>query len=147
MKMTIVAVGRLKAGPHADLFNFYAGRIQGTLDVIEVDDKKSLGKKAEGDLILAKIPDGAMVVALDEKGSPISSPDFAQKIDQWRQNFQHIIFVIGGADGLDDRVVARSAFSLSLGKMVWPHLLVRGMLTEQIYRAQSILNNHPYHRV
>ena len=102
---------------------------------------------AEAELLSAAIPKGAVLVTLDERGQLISSPKFAQKIANWRdQGTRELVFVIGGADGIDPDLRDRADFSLSLGQMVWPHMLARVMLAEQIYRATTILAGSPYHR-
>ena len=116
-------------------------------DHIEVRASQVILKRAEAELLLAAIPQGSVVVALDERGKALSSEAFAAKMGAWRdQGAADIAFLIGGADGHGDAVRARADFLLALGPMTWPHMLVRGMLTEQIYRAQQILAGHPYHR-
>ncbi len=103
---------------------------------------------AEAALLEKAIPSGALVCCLDERGKVMSSPDFADQLGQWRDNGrQDVAFVIGGADGIDPAVRERADALLSFGKMVWPHMLVRVMLSEQLYRAASILAGAPYHRV
>ena len=93
------------------------------------------------------IPSGALIATLDERGRVLSSPEFAEQLARWRDGGrQDVAFVIGGADGIDPSLRARADFSLSFGKMVWPHMLVRVMLAEQIYRAATILGGGPYHR-
>lgn len=104
-------------------------------------------KAREGELILAALPSGIPFVALDERGIQWSSRAFAERIAVWRdQGSPELAFAIGGADGLHSAVLDRANVTLSLGSMTWPHLLVRGMLLEQLYRAQQILAGHPYHR-
>jgi 23S rRNA (pseudouridine1915-N3)-methyltransferase len=101
----------------------------------------------EAELILAALPAGARLVALDERGEPWSSRDFAERLGQWRdRGVAALAFAIGGAEGLGRAVIEQADAVLSLGAMTWPHLLVRGMLLEQLYRAQQILAGHPYHR-
>ena len=101
----------------------------------------------EAELILAAVPAGARLVALDERGEAWSSRDLAERLASWRdQGTATLAFAIGGAEGLGRAVVERADAVLSLGAMTWPHLLVRGMLLEQLYRAQQILAGHPYHR-
>jgi len=101
----------------------------------------------EAELILAALPEGARLVALDEKGSAWSSRDLASRVAQWRdRGVATLAFAIGGADGLGQAVVDRAETILSLGAMTWPHLLARSLLLEQLYRAQQILAGHPYHR-
>ncbi len=101
----------------------------------------------EASLLLAVVPKGAVIVALDERGKNLSSPEFAELLRGWRDNGRHdVAFLIGGADGLDPNVRHSAEMILSFGALTWPHMLVRGLLAEQLYRAHSILNNHPYHR-
>ncbi|MFD0978753.1 23S rRNA (pseudouridine(1915)-N(3))-methyltransferase RlmH [Tropicimonas aquimaris] len=156
MRLSIVAVGRLRPGPELSLVSDYLQRAErsgrplgiSSASVIEVDDRKGGGKAGEAALIRKALPKGARLVCLDERGKVIGSPDFAQRIAEWRDTgTQDIAFVIGGADGIDPALVAEADFTLSFGKMVWPHMLVRVMLSEQIYRAVSILAGAPYHRV
>ena len=151
MQIWIIAVGRLKAGPEQALVRHYAGRMARPVEVREVEEKRPLPaaelREREGALLLTALPAGATVVALDARGSSLSSEDFAARIARWREGgVADLAFVIGGADGLSDTVRKRAQLVLSLGAMTWPHLLVRGMLLEQLYRAQQIMAGHPYHR-
>ena len=155
MRVHIVAVGRLRAGPERDLIDDYLTRFDrtgralalGPANVIEVDDKKNAGMGAEAALLEKAIPNGALICIMDERGKVMTSPDFADQLGGWRdQGRQDIAFVIGGADGLDPAFRAKADAALSFGKMVWPHMLVRVMLSEQLYRAASILSGSPYHR-
>lgn len=155
MRVHIVAVGRLRAGPERDLIDDYLKRFDrtgrvlalGPANVIEVEDKKNAGMAAEAALIEKAIPNGALVCIMDERGKLMTSPDFADTIGNWRDTGrQDVAFVIGGADGIDPAFRAKADAALSFGKMVWPHMLVRVMLTEQLYRAASILSGSPYHR-
>jgi len=155
VRVHIVAVGRLRAGPELDLITDYLTRFDrsgralslGPAQVIEVEDKKGGGMAAEGALIERAIPNGSLVCCLDERGRVMSSPDFADTLGGWRdQGRQDVAFVIGGADGIDPAVRGRTDAALSFGKMVWPHMMVRVMLSEQLYRAASILAGAPYHR-
>lgn len=156
MKVHICAVGRLRSGPEAALIDDYTTRFDrtgrafglGPLSMHQVEDKKGGGMKAEADLLDRAIPRGALICTMDERGRLMSSPDFAAKLATWRDTgTQDVAFVIGGADGIDPSLRARADFSLSFGKMVWPHMLARAMLSEQLYRAASILAGSPYHRV
>ncbi|WP_299735257.1 23S rRNA (pseudouridine(1915)-N(3))-methyltransferase RlmH [uncultured Roseobacter sp.] len=156
MRVHIVAVGRLRAGPQKDLIDDYLQRLDrtgrglslGPARVVEVDDRKASGMAAEADLLRRAIPDHSVTVVLDERGRVESSPDFANRIAAWRDaGRSDLTFIIGGADGIAPELRAQADFSLSFGKMVWPHMLVRVMLAEQLYRAASILAGAPYHRV
>lgn len=119
----------------------------GPITITEVEDRKGGGAPAEAALLERAIPKGAMVVVMDERGQTLSSPKFANKLAGWRdQGTGDLTFVIGGADGIAPDLRARADFALSFGQMVWPHMLARVMLTEQLYRAASILAGAPYHR-
>lgn len=148
MKIKIIAVGRLKASPLRDLCDEYIKRINWPVKLEEIDSPKAATSAIEAPLILKHIPDNAFVVALDERGKTFSSPDFAAKIENWRDQApaNEIIFLIGGADGFDNAVREKAKILLSFGKQTWPHMLVRVMLLEQVYRAQQIMAGHPYHR-
>jgi 23S rRNA (pseudouridine1915-N3)-methyltransferase len=103
--------------------------------------------RAEADLLEKAIPSGAKLITLDERGKLLTSPEFSKCIANFRDQGQgHLAFVIGGADGIDPALRARADMSISFGSMVWPHMLVRVMLSEQLYRAASILAGTPYHR-
>ena len=119
--------------------------------IIEVEEKRPLPaaelKAREAELILGALPRGVRLVALDGGGAVWSSGELANRLRDWRDaGSGAAAFAIGGADGLGSAVIARADAVLSLGRMTWPHLLVRGMLLEQLYRAQQILAGHPYHR-
>jgi 23S rRNA (pseudouridine1915-N3)-methyltransferase len=104
-------------------------------------------KAREGELLLGALPRRVPLIALDERGSAWSSRALADRIAVWRDGGNaELAFAIGGPDGLDSAVLGRAEAVLSLGPMTWPHLLARGMLLEQLYRAQQILAGHPYHR-
>jgi 23S rRNA (pseudouridine1915-N3)-methyltransferase len=144
-------VGRLRRGPLYDLQTDYAKRLVPPAAVIEVEEKRKLSppelKQREADLLLAARPAGAMLVALDRSGQPWSSHDLADRLSAWRgRGTSAVAFTIGGAEGLGKAVLDTAEATLSLGAMTWPHLLVRTMLLEQLYRAQKILAGHPYHR-
>ncbi|WP_411957004.1 23S rRNA (pseudouridine(1915)-N(3))-methyltransferase RlmH [Paracoccus homiensis] len=154
MRIDIVAVGRLKKGPEAAMVADYLDRFAKTgrslglpaIRIHEVEDKRGGGMLAEAELLTRSIPDGAAVVMMDERGDQPTSPDFATRIAGWRDGARDICFVIGGADGLDPSLRQRADWQISLGRMVWPHMLVRVMLAEQLYRAATILAGSPYHR-
>ena len=154
MKVHIIAVGRLRGGPEADLISDYLTRFDrtgralslGPAQIVEVDDRKGGGMAAEAELLRRAIPKGALAV-MDERGRVESSPKFAQRLAGWRDGGRSdLALVIGGADGIDPTLRAEADFALSFGAMVWPHMLVRVMLAEQLYRAASILAGAPYHR-
>ena len=156
MRLHICAIGRLKSGPEKDLYDDYVTRFDrtgralglGPLNLHQLDDRKAPNMKGQGELLRAALPAGAQVCALDERGTVMSSPDFAGVLADLRdRGTQDLAFIIGGADGIDPTLRADANMALSFGKMVWPHMLVRVMLAEQIYRAASILAGSPYHRV
>ncbi len=156
MRIHICAVGRLRAGPEKTLIDDYLSRVDrtgralgiGPARVVEVEDKKNAGMAAEAVLLRKALPKGAAVCTLDERGKLLSSPEFSRKIADWRDGGrQDLAFVIGGADGIDPSLRAEADFSISFGKMVWPHMMVRLMLAEQVYRATTIEAGSPYHRV
>ena len=151
MKITIVTVGRMKKGSEKNLWDVYAKRLKWSVAVKEVEEKNALGpqaiKRKEADLLLAKVPKGALLVIMDQNGLNISSRDFAKRIGLWQdRGMRDLAIVIGGSDGLDQTVIDKADLKIAMGKMTWPHMLARIMLLEQIYRAQCILENHPYHK-
>jgi 23S rRNA (pseudouridine1915-N3)-methyltransferase len=156
LRVHLCAVGRLRSGPERDLIADYTQRFDrtgralslGPLTEHEVEDKKNAGMAAEAELLARAVPAGAVLVTLDERGKLLTSPEFAAQLARWRDGGrQDVAFVIGGADGIDPSLRARADFSISFGQMVWPHMLVRVMLAEQLYRAANILSGGPYHRV
>jgi 23S rRNA (pseudouridine1915-N3)-methyltransferase len=155
MRLHLCAVGRLRAGPERDLVDDYLARLErtgrplglGPVTEHEVEDKKGGGMPSEAALLARTLPEGAALCELDERGRTLSSPEFAQSLASWRDaGRQDAAFVIGGADGVDPALRARADLVISFGRMVWPHMLVRVMLTEQLYRAATILAGSPYHR-
>jgi 23S rRNA (pseudouridine1915-N3)-methyltransferase len=147
--MTIVAVGRARDGPEATLVVEYLRRLGPSARVIEVREAADRPdrQRREGEALLAAVPSESRLIALDRRGKTLSSEDLAGRLRRWRdQGAASLCFVIGGADGLDDSVLERAEFVLSLGAMTWPHLLARTMLAEQLYRAASLMAGHPYHR-
>ena len=151
MRITLGAVGKASRGPEQELFTVYQKRIQPNLVLREVEEKKVLSsaerKAREAELLLGLVPGGSKVVALDERGRLLSSVEFAQTLGRWRDDsVGDVVFLIGGADGHGDRVRERADLVLAFGPMTWPHMMVRAMVAEQIYRALAILANHPYHR-
>jgi 23S rRNA (pseudouridine1915-N3)-methyltransferase len=147
----VLAIGRLRGGPFGELQALYAARIVPNPAIIELELRRrlppALQKEREAELILKALPAGVPLVALDRSGVPWSSRDLAAHLARWRdRGCGELALAIGGADGLGAAVLEQAEATLSLGPMTWPHLLVRGMLLEQLYRAQQILAGHPYHR-
>ncbi|MGR3822814.1 MAG: 23S rRNA (pseudouridine(1915)-N(3))-methyltransferase RlmH [Salipiger marinus] len=156
MRVHLCVVGRLRAGPERDLIDDYLKRFDrtgrgmalGPVTVHEVEDRKGGGMAAEADLLRRALPSGAKICVLDERGRVMSSPEFSDTLARLRdEGAPDLAFVIGGADGIDPALRAQADMALSFGAMVWPHMLVRVMLAEQLYRAASILAGSPYHRV
>jgi 23S rRNA (pseudouridine1915-N3)-methyltransferase len=159
MRVIVAAVGRLKAGPERALAERYrqraadAGRAIGIREVEVVEVAESRAREAarrciEESIALASlIPEGAVIVALDERGQNLDSAGLAARVARWRDGGrQTVAFVIGGADGLAPSLREKADLSLAFGAATWPHQLVRIMLLEQLYRAVTILSGHPYHR-
>ena len=151
MRIAILAIGRARAGPEHDLYQSYARRVTWPVELHELEEKRPLPpaklKEREGELILSAIPRDSVVLALDERGKSPTSEEFARLIADIRDEGRSCgSFAIGGAEGLADTVRDRADILISLGRQTWPHMLVRVMLMEQIYRAQQILAGHPYHR-
>jgi 23S rRNA (pseudouridine1915-N3)-methyltransferase len=151
MRVTIAAIGKFKPSPEKDIFTSYIKRIPWQVELKELEARKALQgnqqKEAEAALLIAAIPKNSRIIALDERGKSISSAELAGLISSWQvEGWGSAAFIIGGADGLADSVRQKADFTLSFGKLTWPHMLVRAMLAEQVYRAYSIISNHPYHR-
>src|ERR1700744_1513992 len=148
MKIRIIAVGRHKSSPTKDLCEEYLKRMSWSVSLKEIDAPKGSTSAQEAPLILKELAKPGLVVDLDERGETLTSPEFAQKMGIWQNQApgNEITFLIGGADGFDNEVRKKAKFLMSFGKQTWPHMLVRVMLLEQIYRAQQISAGHPYHR-
>ncbi|MEL7344271.1 MAG: 23S rRNA (pseudouridine(1915)-N(3))-methyltransferase RlmH [Pseudomonadota bacterium] len=155
MRLRIIAIGRMRQGPELDLCRDYLDRFSkagrglgfGAVDVIELEDKTKSGAVAEARLIHKALPENGVAVLLDERGKTLTSPAFAQRLAGWRdEGVGDLSFVIGGADGFTPELRARANSLISFGSMVWPHMLARVMLSEQMYRASQILAGTPYHR-
>jgi len=149
----LLAVGRLARSPEVELVKTYVDRATaagrslglGPVEVVEVEARKP-GKAAEAEALRAHLAD-SHVIACDERGTARSSRDFAELIGRLRdQGVRRLVFMIGGADGLDPDLVAQAHGKLAFGPQTWPHALVRAMLAEQVYRAVTILAGGPYHR-
>jgi 23S rRNA (pseudouridine1915-N3)-methyltransferase len=138
MLLHIVARGKIGRSPEAELVERYLGRIAWPTKITELPES--------GGRVLERPPSGKLIL-LDEKGQNLSSAEFARKLEGWRDGgAREAQFRIGGADGFDDAARAEADLLLSFGRATWPHLLARAMLAEQLFRAVSILANHPYHR-
>ena len=159
MKISLITIGRAKPGPEKDLTAHYLARFDamgGTLGLsksalLELEEKRPIKgaerQAREANLLLDTIPKGAIVIALDERGKSVTSPDLAKEIARHRdQGTRDLVFLIGGADGFDAKVKSRADKLISFGPATWPHMLVRAMLAEQLYRATTILAGHPYHK-
>jgi 23S rRNA (pseudouridine1915-N3)-methyltransferase len=158
MKLLIAAVGKLKGGSEEELVARYADRTAqigralalGPIDLREISEsraKRPDDRKREEAVALTELLAPGVLVALDETGTTLTSVDFSQYLARWRDDGVPLVqFVVGGADGLDPELRSRAVLTLSFGRMTLPHQLVRALLTEQIYRAATILAGHPYHR-
>jgi len=159
MRLLVAAVGRLKQGPERELAVSYCKRAMATgrplglreIEIIEIRESRAHNaerRRIEESIALANvIPDGAIVVILDQRGESLDSLALAALLREWRaEDRAAVCFIIGGADGLAPSLVERAKFRLAFGAATWPHQLVRIMLLEQLYRAGTILAGHPYHR-
>jgi 23S rRNA (pseudouridine1915-N3)-methyltransferase len=158
MRLGLICVGRLKAGPERELYARYATRIAAMrnlgfagLDLQEIDESKARGPAErmaqEGSALIAAVPAGAGLVVFDERGRAASSADFARLLEGERdRGLKALFFAIGGAEGLSPMVRDRAQAVFSFGAMTLPHQLVRILAAEQIYRAMTIISGHPYHR-
>lgn len=152
MQIIISAIGKLKKNTPEDiLIQDYTKKTKWNVVIKEYEEKKSLPtsqlKEAESNLLINSIPNNAKIIALDETGKTPSSREFASLIDKWQtEGASTIAFLIGGANGHSDTLKNKADYKLSFGRMTLPHMLARVVLTEQIYRAQTILDGHPYHK-
>jgi 23S rRNA (pseudouridine1915-N3)-methyltransferase len=146
MRITIVSVGHKMPGWIQEGFNEYTRRMPAEARVELVELKPGKSKADEGRAILAAIPQGAALLALDEHGKAVTTQGLSVMLSGWMRDAIHPCFAVGGADGLADEVKERAAKLLSLSALTLPHQLVRVVLAEQLYRAWTILARHPYHR-
>lgn len=153
MRLTLLGIGRLKDGPERILADDYIGRTLplarqlGFRGVDETEVASGGGLEAEGTRLLARIPEGAMCLRLDEAGENITSTELARRLAAWRDDGQRdAVFLIGGAEGFSEDVRRAVPKSIAFGAQTWPHRLVRAMLAEQVYRAMTILAGTPYHK-
>ena len=152
MKIKIISVGNSPPKWAKDALIKYISRLDDNfkIELIEIKPDKNLKsiehKKLQEAKKILKYINGSFVVSLDENGSSCSSKKLSEKLSNWMQNFSKVTFIIGGADGLDRTITNNSNWIWSLSKLTLPHNLVKIILIEQLYRASTILNNHPYHR-
>lgn len=159
MRLRICAVGRMKSGPETELLDRYverarkAGRALGItrIEIREIPESRAASadrrRAEEADALVAAVPAGALVIALDERGRDNDSQALAGLIEaRLADATPEIAFLVGGPDGHGDGIASRAAMVIRFGKATWPHQLVRIMLAEQLYRAVTILSGHPYHR-
>lgn len=138
MRLHIIARGKIGRSAEAELVQRYVKRIQWPLAITELPDRGGSVPPA---------PQASRTVMLDELGKQLTSMEFAQTLERWRgDGVRETRFLIGAADGFDDAERAGADLLIAFGRATWPHLLARAMLTEQLYRATSILAGHPYHR-
>ncbi len=151
MRIRLVCVGRLKDGPERALVDDYLARARrtgsslGWREITEIEVASGGGMEREADRLLEKLGD-SIVIRLDETGKASTSERLAADLARWRDDGREVAFVIGGADGTADTIAKRAHRTLNFGTLTWPHMLVRVMLAEQIYRALSIEAGAPYHR-
>lgn len=159
MRLLIAAIGKMRSRPEAALVEDYLERANGfgrrigfpEVALQEFEAPKSLSgdllKKREGEFLSGAVPYGAKVFLLDELGENISSEKLAKRLGRLRDDGAPIgAFLIGGAGGHDAALREKADHVISFGKATWPHMLVRAMLAEQLYRSMTILSGHPYHR-
>ncbi|HEX7390682.1 MAG TPA: 23S rRNA (pseudouridine(1915)-N(3))-methyltransferase RlmH [Acidiphilium sp.] len=147
--MRIVAIGRDSTGPEAELLHRYSARLKPPLELVALPDGRGSPaeiKRREAEAILKRVGPGDFAIALDQAGQAPDSAGLATLLARWRDTGKPLVFIIGGAEGLDGPVISRADAVLSLGRLTLPHLFARALLAEQLYRAQSILDGHPYHR-
>jgi len=155
MRFTLAAVGRPKDGALATAIQEYEGRAARYWPLVTVEVREERGSSAvspalvrerEGARLAERIPAGALRVACDPEGTMMTSPQFAKWLHERQEHARDVAFLIGGAHGLSDTLRTSADFRISLSQLTFPHELARLVLAEQLYRAQSVLNNHPYHR-
>jgi 23S rRNA (pseudouridine1915-N3)-methyltransferase len=152
LKIKIISIGNKMPAWINEAFDSYMSKLDRdfTIQLIEIKPEKKFDsidqkKLSEAEKILSHL-DKEFLIVLDEKGVQFTSQELAQKLNHWSEHFKHIAFVIGGADGIHDDVLQKANLTWSLSKSTFPHALVRVLVAEQLYRAHSILENHPYHR-
>lgn len=160
MRVGLVAIGKLKAGPEKELAARYIDRFAKTGPAIGLEFSRlfespesraasaDARKREEAAVIERSLPEASLLVLLDERGKTLDSAGFARQLGLWRDSGKRdLTLAIGGPDGHDPSLYDRADLIVSLGKMTWPHQIARMLLAEQLYRAVTILSGHPYHRV
>ena len=155
MKISISAIGRLRNSPEKELIDGYLSRFSkiskpfglSLNSIVEIEDKKGGGPPSEAKLLIKSFHRNAKIIAFDERGVALSSTEFTKYLSGWAlDGVGYCHLVIGGADGLDKSLLDKADLKISFGKMVWPHMLTRVMIAEQLYRSATILAGSPYHR-
>ena len=151
MRITILAVGKIRNSIFNQLYELYVKRLRWEILLYEIEshNKKSWHEqqKDESIRLIALIPNNSCVITLDERGKLLSSRELASWVEEKiEEGTKDICLIIGGPNGLDPNILLKSNLILALGRATWPHLMVRGMIAEQIYRVQQILSGHPYHK-
>lgn len=152
MKIRINAVGRAKQTPLSTIFNDYISRLPWKVTLKEIETHGRLvaqeQQRKECSALIKDVPDKGFTIALDSRGERLSSEEFAMYISGKQDDgVPDLFFLIGGSEGIDNHLLTRANKILSFGDMTWPHMMVRIMLAEQLYRASTIISGHPYHRV
>jgi 23S rRNA (pseudouridine1915-N3)-methyltransferase len=152
LKIKIISIGNKMPAWINEAFDSYISKLDRdfTIQLIEIKPQKKFDsieqkKMSEAEKILSHV-DKEFLIVLDEKGLQFSSQELAQELKHWSEHFKHITFVIGGADGIHEDILHKANLTWSLSRSTFPHAFVRVLITEQLYRAHSILENHPYHR-
>jgi len=152
MRLALIAIGRRMPGWIAEGFGEYRKRLPPhlDLDLVELDAGRGSSppqvRRDEAEKLLARIPDGARIIALDGRGRPWRTEDLAERLTDWQMDGRPVALLVGGASGLDESVLAAAEQRWSLGPLTLPHMLVRVLLAEQIYRAWTVTTGHPYHK-
>lgn len=150
MKYNIYAIGNMRRSPEAEIFLKYSKRIKNIefFEYVSNFDEKNKKINDESKKLLSMIKNNGKKILLDEKGKIFSSFEFSKLISDWRNHGHNIInFLIGGADGVNENISKNVDLTISLSNMTFPHMLARIVLVEQIYRSETIINNHPYHKI
>jgi 23S rRNA (pseudouridine1915-N3)-methyltransferase len=151
LRVLIAAIGKFRSGPEQELFATYIKRIPWKVELRQLSAGKAASAEArmeeEAVLLLEAAKGFARKALLDERGKNLSSREFADQLKAWQlQGDSSLAFMIGGADGAADSLRKKADIMLSFGRASWPHMLVRPMLAEQLYRAHALISGHPYHR-